>query len=264
MPAGKFGDLSMASDMKKLSVIICCYNERATIRDIIERTSAVVLPAGWMREILVVDNDSTDGTREILKQIDMPEVRIILHERNMGKGMSIRTGIAAMTGAYMIIQDADAEYDPAEHPRFCRKADETGAAAIFGSRVLGGEVKYKYAHAYLGVRVLTMMTNLLFGGHLTDVATATKMVRADVVKSLNLTTTDFNLDFELPDKILLAGHEILEIPISYNPRTYAEGKKIKTRDGLRALVTMLRDRLGVTPVFRSDRPVAKRVAGDTL
>src|SRR5690606_29552450 len=103
---------------------------------------------------------------------------------------------------------------------------------------------------YLGVRVLTTMTNLLFGGKLTDVATATKMVRGDVVKSLNLTTTDFNLDFELPDKILLAGHEIIEIPISYNPRSYAEGKKIKTSDGLRAMITMLRDRLGMTPVLK--------------
>jgi len=250
--------------MQKLSVIICCYNERATIRDIIERTRAVDLGPGWTREILVVDNFSTDGTREILQQVDYPDVRVIFHERNMGKGMSIRTGIANMTGDYMIIQDADAEYDPAEHPRFCRKAEETGAAAIFGSRVLGGQVKYKYAHAYLGVRVLTTMTNLLFGGHLTDVATATKMVRADVVKSLNLTTTDFNLDFELPDKILLAGHDIIEIPITYNPRSYAEGKKIKTRDGLRALLTMLRDRLGVTPVLKLEPAAVNHAVRDAL
>ncbi|MCL4804737.1 MAG: glycosyltransferase family 2 protein [Anaerolineae bacterium] len=251
-------------DNKKLSVIICCYNEQATIRDIIDRTRAVDLGPGWSREILVIDNYSTDGTREILRQIDDPEIRVIFHERNMGKGMSIRTGITNMTGDYMIIQDADAEYDPAEHPRFCRKADETGAAAIFGSRVLGGDVKYKYAHAYLGVRVLTTMTNLLFGGHLTDVATATKMVRGDVVKSLNLTTTDFNLDFELPDKILLSGHEIIEIPISYNPRTYAEGKKIKTRDGLRAMMTMFRDRLGMTPVLKTELSNANPAVGDAL
>jgi len=181
--------------MKKLSVIICCYNEQATIRDVINRTAAVDLGPGWTREIVVVDNFSTDGTREILRQIDDPQVRVIFHERNKGKGMSIRTGIDAMT-------------------------------------------------------------NLLFGGRLTDVATATKMVRADVVKSLNLTTTDFNLDFELPDKILLSGHNIIEIPITYNPRTYEEGKKIRTRDGLRALVTMLRDRLGATPVLRADAAAA--------
>ncbi len=239
----------------KLSVIICCYNERETIADVIARTKAVDLGNNWEREILVVDNCSTDGTREILQQISDPEIRVIFHERNMGKGMSIRTGIAEMTGDYMIIQDADKEYDPADHPKFCRKVEETGATAVFGSRVLGGQVKYKYAHAYWGVRFLTAVTNLLFGGKLTDVATATKMVRADVVKSLNLTTTDFNLDFELPNKILLAGHQILEIPISYDPRTYAEGKKISSKDGLRALLTMLRDRLGLTPLYKHPAPL---------
>jgi dolichol-phosphate mannosyltransferase len=246
--------------MKKLSVIICCYNERATIAGVIARTKAVDLGPRWTREILVVDNFSTDGTREILQQIHDPEINVIFHDRNMGKGMSIRTGIANMTGDYMIIQDADAEYDPADHVQFTRKADETNAAAIFGSRVLGGEVKYEYAHAYLGVRLLTAVTNLLFGGKLTDVATATKMVRADVVQALNLTTTDFNLDFELPNKILLAGHQIIEIPISYNPRTYAEGKKITSRDGVRALITMLRDRLGLTPVFKPGYPRAEKTA----
>ncbi|MBE2220953.1 MAG: glycosyltransferase family 2 protein [Anaerolineae bacterium] len=236
----------------KLSVIICCYNEKATIEEVISKTQAVDLGSGWEREIIVVDNCSTDGTREILQTIEDPEIRIFYHKQNMGKGMSIRTGIDAMTGDYMIIQDADFEYDPQDHIRFCAKVEETHAAALFGSRVLGGDVKYEYAHAYLGVRVLTTVTNILFGGHLTDVATATKMVRRDVVQSLNLTTTDFNLDFELPDKILLSGHDILEIPISYNPRTYAEGKKIKTSDGIKALLIMLRDRLGLTAVLKED------------
>jgi len=243
----------------KLSVIICCYNEKATIQEIINRTKAVQLDQHWDREIIVVDNCSTDGTREILRKISDPEIQVIFHEQNMGKGMSIRSGIANMTGDYMIIQDADFEYNPADHVKFCRKIDETKTTAVFGSRVLGGNVKYEYAHAYLGVRFLTAVTNLFFGGHLTDVATATKMVRADVVQSLNLTTTDFNLDFELPDKILLAGHEILEIPIEYNPRTYAEGKKITSRDGIRALFIMVRDRLGLTPVLKpSSQPVEEK------
>jgi dolichol-phosphate mannosyltransferase len=238
--------------MKKLSVIICCYNEQATIRGVIDRTQAVDLGPGWEREIIVVDNDSTDGTREILQQINDPEIQIFYHDRNLGKGMSIRTGIAQMSGNYFIIQDADSEYDPQEHPRFCQKADETGAAAIFGSRVLGGEVRYEYAHAYLGVRILTGLTNLLFGGKLTDVATATKMVRGDIARALNLTCTGFDLDFELPDKILLGGHQILEIPIRYDPRTYAEGKKIKSKDGLKAMLIMLRDRLGLSPIWKSE------------
>ncbi len=238
--------------MRKLSVIICCYNEQATISDVISGTQAVDLGPNWDREILIIDNCSTDGTKEILQRISDPEINIFFHEQNMGKGMSIRTGIAKMSGDYMIIQDADAEYDPAEHVLFCRKADETDADAIFGSRILGGNVQYEYAHAYLGVRFLTGVTNILFGGHLTDVATATKMVRADVVQKLNLTTTDFNLDFELPDKILLSGHKIIEIPISYDPRTYAEGKKITSSDGFRALLTMIKDRLGFTPVLKID------------
>ena len=228
--------------MRKLSVIICCYNERETILDVLGRTRGVDLGSEWVREIIVVDNFSTDGTREILQGVDDPEVRVIFHERNLGKGSSIRTGIAHMTGDYMIIQDADKEYDPADHVQFCRKVEETNAAAIFGSRVLGGHARYKYARAYWGVRFLTAVTNLFFGGRLTDVATATKMVRADVLRSLNLVGTTFDLDFELPNKILLAGHEILELPIQYDPRTYEEGKKISIWDGLTALRVIVRDR----------------------
>lgn len=236
--------------MKKLSVIICCFNERATIKQVIEKTRVVDLGQDWEREIIVVDNFSTDGTRELLQDLDYPDVTVFYHERNLGKGMSIRTGITNMSGDYMIIQDADSEYDPVEHRRFCRRAEATDAAAIFGSRVLGGQVKYKYAHAYMGVRVLTALTNLLFGGQLTDVATATKMVRADLAKGLNLTCSGFDLDFELPDKILLSGNKIIEIPIHYNPRTYDEGKKIKARDGLKAILIMLRDRLGLSAVWK--------------
>jgi glycosyltransferase involved in cell wall biosynthesis len=235
----------------KLSVIICCYNEIATIRDVLDRTQQVDLGPNWDREIIVVDNNSTDGSRDVLAAIDDPSVRVIYHEQNLGKGMSIRTGIKHMTGDYMIVQDADKEYDPAEHPKFCRKVEETGAAAVFGSRILGGNVQYEYTHAYLGVRLWTLLTNLLYGSKLTDVGTGSKMVRADVVKQLNLTLTGFNLEFELTDKVLLAGHEILEVPINYDPRTYAEGKKITILDGLRVIWTLLRDRLRLTPVFKA-------------
>lgn len=237
--------------MKKLSVIICCFNEQATIQEVITKSKGVRLDEGWSREIIVVDNFSTDGTREILQKINDPEITTIFHDANLGKGMSIRSGIDAMTGDYMIIQDADSEYNPEEHVQFCRFVDESGALAVFGSRVLGGHVKYEYLRAYLGVRFLTFVTNLFFGSSLTDVATATKMVQADLVKSLNLTCTGFDLDFELPDKILLSGHDIKEIPISYDPRTYADGKKITIADGFRAIYIMLRDRLGLTPVLRN-------------
>jgi len=239
--------------MKKLSVIICCYNEEATIENILNKTWSTELGNGWEREVIVVDNFSTDGTRDFLEKIDHPETKVIFHDRNMGKGASIRTAIAHLSGDYMLIQDADDEYDPGEHPRFCSKVDETNAYAIFGSRVLGGQVNYKYVHAYLGVRFLTLLVNLLFGGKLTDVATATKMVKSDLVKRLNLTGSGFDLDFELANKILLSGHQIIEIPIKYDPRTYAEGKKIKSSDGLRAILVMLRDRLGVSPVWKEGK-----------
>lgn len=240
----------------KLSVIICCYNELATIQEVIQRTQAVTLGGHWEREIIVVDNCSTDGTRELLQQIEDPEIRVILHEKNMGKGMSIRTGIQHMDGDYLIIQDADKEYDPAEHPKFCRKVEETGAAGVYGSRILGGDVRYEYRHAYWGVRLWTTMTNLLFGSHLTDVGTGTKMVRGDLAKALNLTLTGFDLEFELTDKVLLAGFDIVEVPINYDPRTYAEGKKITVRDGVKILGAMLRDRLGFTPVFQEGTAVS--------
>lgn len=227
----------------KLSVIICCYNEKDSIQNVIEATAAVDLGPDWEREIIVVDNFSTDGTREILSTLDRPDTRVLLHDKNLGKGSSIRTGIGAMTGDYMIIQDADTEYDPAEHAKFCQKAAQENLAALFGSRVLGGQAIYEYAHAYWGVRFLTGVTNLLFGSNLTDVATATKMVRGDIIKSLNLVGTTFDLDFELPCKILLAGHQIAEVPISYSPRTYAEGKKITVWDGLEALKVIVRTRL---------------------
>jgi glycosyltransferase involved in cell wall biosynthesis len=235
---------------KKLSVIICCYNERATIMEVIEKTQEVNLGPAWEREIIVVDNCSTDGTRELLQTIKDPEVRVVFHKQNMGKGMSIRTGIAEMSGDYMLIQDADLEYDPAEHVKFTQFALQEDAAAVFGSRVLGGEIITKYWRTYVGNRFLTGLTNFMFGGKLTDVATATKMVRADVVQALNLTTTDFNLDFELPNKILLSGHQIDEIPITYKPRTYEEGKKIGGWDAVRAVMTILRDRLGLTAVLK--------------
>ncbi|NDJ52554.1 MAG: glycosyltransferase family 2 protein [Chloroflexi bacterium] len=232
----------------KLSVIICAYNERETILTILDRVHAVTID-GWDKEVIVVDNCSTDGTRELLQEVDYPNTRIIYQPQNMGKGTSIRTAIDHLTGDYAVIQDADLEYDPADHILLTEQAD-AGAIVIFGSRVVGGDVKYQYTHTYLGARFITSVMNLLFGGKLTDAATATKMVRSDVLKSLNLVGKSFDLDFELPDKLLLAGYEIVEVPISYNPRTYEEGKKITAWDGLQALLVMLRDRFGLSPVWK--------------
>ena len=227
----------------RLSVIICVYNERDTVLTVLERVRAAELEPEWEKEIIVVDNLSTDGTRELLQGLDLPDVQVIFHPRNLGKGTSVRTAIAHCTGDYAIIQDADLEYDPAEYSLFLERVANDRPAAIYGSRTLGGRAVYKYVANYVGVRFLTGLTNLLYGARLTDVATAAKMVRADVLQSLNLTGAGFDLDFELTDKILRAGHEIVEIPITYRPRTIAEGKKIRPWDGLWALKVIIRDRL---------------------
>jgi dolichol-phosphate mannosyltransferase len=238
----------------KLSVITCVYNELDSFPITLERVRSVDLGPDWEKQIVVVDNYSTDGSRELLQQLDLPDVEVIFHPRNLGKGSSVRSAIARCTGDYSFIQDADLEYDPADIPLFLDKATGERAAAVYGSRTLGGEANYKYAANYLGVRALTWMTNLLYRARLTDVATASKMVRTDLLQSLNLTSAGFDLDFELTDKILRTGHEILEIPISYRPRTIAEGKKIRPWDGLGALRVIVRDRLiPMSQVVRSQK-----------
>lgn len=226
----------------KLSVIICVYNERETILTVLERVQSVDLGPDWEKEIIIVDNFSTDGTRELLQEMELPNGQVVFHPCNLGKGTSVRTAIEHCTGDYAIIQDADLEYDPGEYPLYLEKATNEHPPAIYGSRTMGGRAVYKYVANYLGVRFLTTLTNLLYGARLTDVATGAKMVRVDVLKSLNLNGSGFDLDFELTDKLLRAGHEIVEIPITYRPRTIAEGKKIRAWDGLWALKVIIRDR----------------------
>jgi len=229
--------------LPKLSIIICVYNEVVSALPVIEKVRGVSLSEGWSKEIIVVDNCSDDGTREQLQGLTSPDVRVIYHDRNMGKGASVRTGFASAGGDYGVIQDADFEYDPNELALFTAKAGATGATAVFGSRTLGGRHIYKYAQNYWGVRILTAMTNLLFGGHLSDVAVATKMVKVDVFRALNLHGSAFDLDFELPCALLRHKHSIEEVPISYKPRTVEEGKKIRWTDGLHALRVILKMRL---------------------
>ncbi len=227
--------------MPKLSIITCAYNERQSILPVLERIRAAKLGA-WEKEMIIVDNCSTDGTRELLQHINWPEARVIFQPRNMGKGTSIRTGFAQATGDYGVIQDADLEYDPEELPLFLKAVDETGAQVVFGSRTLGGRAIYRYIQNYFGVRALTWFTNFLFGGCLTDVAVGTKMIQCDVFRSLDLRGTGFDLDFELPAVILKTRQRVVEVPISYHPRTAAEGKKINPMDGLRALWIILQVR----------------------
>lgn len=226
----------------KLSVIICVYNERETILEVIGRVLAVNLGSSWERELIVVDNCSTDGTRELLQTVTAPNVKIVYQPRNMGKGNSVRTAIPMCTGDYTITQDADLEYDPAEYPRLLEKAVGENLDVVYGSRVLGGKKYHYYAANYWAVRLLTYLTNLLFGANYTDVATNYKLVRTTILKSLKLTCSGFDLDFELSDKLALATKRIGEVPISFKPRTYEQGKKIRFKDGLHAYWVVFRDR----------------------
>jgi dolichol-phosphate mannosyltransferase len=228
----------------KLSVIMAAYNEKDTILHALERVWATDI-GSWEKEIIVVDNCSTDGTREILQGLEQSDgLRIIFQPRNMGKGTSIRTAIAHCTGDYSVIQDADLEYDPDEWPLLLQKASAEELDAVYGSRTLSGQATYIYAQNYWGVRFLTWLTNLLFGTSYTDVATACKMVRTSVLQSLNLICSGFDLDFELSNKLGKNGYRVGEVPITYRPRSVEEGKKIRPTDGLRALWVILRDWIG--------------------
>jgi dolichol-phosphate mannosyltransferase len=227
----------------KLSIITCAYNERKTILDAIRQAHAVDLGPGWEKEIIVVDNFSTDGTRELLQSVDLPGVRVVYHPRNLGKGASVRTGIAEASGDYFVIFDADLEYEASDLPRLAAEATSGDNVAVFGSRTLGGRKIYQYAKNYWGVRFLSVVASLLYGGRLTDIAVATKLVRSDVARSLNLDGSGFDLDFELPCKLLKRGYDIAEVPIAYHPRTVEEGKKLKAfRDGFRALWVIVKTR----------------------
>ena len=233
-----------------ISIIVCAFNERDTILDVLQGIQAIDFGSDWSNEIIVVATCSTDGTREILKDGLWPNTKIIFNSSNLGKSASIRLAIDALSGDYAVIQDADLEYDPSYLPNLLVKTQTDNAVAVLGSRILGGKPNYIYYHAFLGVRLLTAVTNILYGSKLTDVATAIKLVRSDVLKSLNLVGEGFELDFELVDKLLLAGHNIHEVALSYSPRTYAQGKKIRAIDGLRALRVIVRDRLGLSSVYK--------------
>ncbi len=223
----------------KLSVIICAYNERRTILEAISQAHAVVLGDGWEREIIAVDNCSTDGTRELLETVDVSDVRIIFHERNLGKSASVLSGIGAAAGDYFVIFDADLEYEAADLARLVAVVQPGETVAVFGSRTLGGRRIYEYAQNYWGVHFLTRLANLLFSGNLTDIAVGTKLVRVDVARSLDLSSHEWDLDFELPCKLLKHGHQIHEIPIAYHPRTAEQGKGLvgprAIRTGFRVL-----------------------------
>ncbi len=225
----------------KLSIIVCVFNERDTIMEVLRRIQLADLGSDWEREIFVVDNCSTDGTRELLSEYRSENTQVIMQSENRGKGHSVRTAIPLCGGDFTITQDADLEYNPRHYATLLARAISDDLDVVYGSRVLGGRRYHHYPVNYWSVRALTWMTNTLFGANFTDVATNYKLVRTQLLKSLQLRCSGFDLDFEISNQLALATERIGEIPIDFEPRTYAQGKKIGFSDGVRAFWVILRD-----------------------
>jgi glycosyltransferase involved in cell wall biosynthesis len=229
----------------KLSVLIPVYNEARTIDEILR----LVAREGTEKEIVVVDDGSTDGTRERLAAWDGKEgVRVILHERNMGKGRAVRTAMDASRGDVLIIQDADLEYDPAEYPRLLAPIEAGRADVVFGSRFVGSaEHRVQNFWHQSGNRLLTLISNVVTGLNLSDMATCYKAFHRRVVPSLALESKGFGIDAEITAKVARGGFRVFEVPVSYFGRSRAEGKKIRLKDGFSALSALARYAFGAGP-----------------
>jgi glycosyltransferase involved in cell wall biosynthesis len=216
-----------------LSVLIPVYNERDTIRHVIERVRSVPVPT----QIVLVDDCSVDGTRELLRTIaaQEPDLVVRFHEVNRGKGAAIRTALAEATGDVVIIQDADMEYDPVEYPRLLEPIRQGVADVVYGSRFLGGPHRVLFFWHQFGNRVLTLLSNILTNLNLTDMETGYKLFRADILKAMRLTTDRFGFEPEVTARVAQMRCRVYEMPISYWGRDYEEGKKITWRDGVAAL-----------------------------
>jgi len=222
----------------KLSAIIPAYNEAATLEKIIKRVAAVAGPDLEL-EIIVVDDASTDGTRELLERLPLPGLKVLRHEANQGKGAAIRTGLAAATGQVVIIQDADLEYDPEDYRLILEPMRSSGAPVVYGSRILGGN-PHSYLRYYYGGRLLTLVFRILYGTRLTDLNTCYKAFRREVLAATPLLGDGFEFCTEVTARLVKRGVPIVEVPIAYHPRSLEQGKKIRWTDGVRAIATMLR------------------------
>ena len=222
----------------RLSVIIPVFNERATIRELLRRVDAV----GLDKEVVIVDDGSTDGTRDALGRFGEAGPTVVLHDANRGKGAAIRTGLQHATGEFVLVQDADLEYDPEDYHRLLQALEERGADAVYGSRFAGGRPRMTLSHR-IGNRLLTGITNVLFGAHLTDMETCYKLIRRSVLADMDISSNGFSVEPEITAKLLRRGIAIHEVPIRYVGRSFAEGKKISWRDFLTAVWTLLRFRV---------------------
>jgi glycosyltransferase involved in cell wall biosynthesis len=226
---------------ERLSIIVPVYNEASTVRAVIDRLLTIDLPV--LREILVVDDGSTDGTGDVLDSAagEGLAVTVIRMPQNGGKGTAIRAGLARATGTIVAIQDADLELDPAQLAGLVQPIVSGRANVVFGSRFLDGTARAPRM-TIAGNRMLTAATNLLYGSAITDMETCYKIMRADIARSLELTASRFDIEPQITARLLRSGHHIHELPVHFAPRSKAEGKKIKWRDGVRALQVLLQER----------------------
>ncbi|MGB9639778.1 MAG: glycosyltransferase family 2 protein [Anaerolineales bacterium] len=223
----------------KISVIIPVYNEKNTIEEILKRVQNTKIPS----EIVIVDDGSTDGTREILAQYqNNVSYQILFHEKNRGKGAAVNTGIRAATGDILIIQDADLEYDPREYPNLLKPIQEGNAEVVYGSRFLGGARRPILFWNMVANKILTLVTNILYNNILTDMETGYKVFRREVVQNMTIHARRFDFEPEFTAKILKRKVRIYEVPISFNPRDYSEGKKIRLKDAFEAMWTLIKYR----------------------